>query len=316
MLQLQLGFDESVFVMISVFWFCLIRNCNQYDTFLEWSESLHTKLDAKSSSIKTLMATCAEKSGKFSTGILKLLPASVLLAGSLNFIFLSWNSGRMVPTLPAYVPFFTQNSLNGLLSYLNQEVTAISLLTAFAIAFNAILVTVNYSIALMQVMAMMLRAAGPDDGKKFKKTLKKIVDIHCEVIEQLDTLNELVKLPLLGFVGTTYSLLLISWIIVFFEPQLVFLCIICTGVSTLFVSICWINEKLIEASDELRFALYDLEWYTMSTNQRRSLLSVMIMADRPKLLSAGPFDLISYEGLADMLNRVYSYGMIINNLVG
>lgn len=150
---------------------------------------------------------------------------------------------------------------------------------------------------------------------EFHRAIKDLVGLHTEMIVYQNKLADLSVVPTLILEFISYGLLLIMWIIVFFLNDLAFLGLIASANLLPYFVLIWMNERLADAYDELRQVLYAIEWYNMSTNKQKALLQIIIIIDCPKLLSAGTFHLINYEGLADMLNRVYSYGLFINNLL-
>lgn len=147
------------------------------------------------------------------------------------------------------------------------------------------------------------------------KAIKRIVEVHCKIIEYQNILNNLISLPMLGFAIYCYLVLFLIWISIFFAPENSFTAV--GGVVTCFayILICNLNEKLSEAHDRVRIALYDIDWFDLKPFERKPFLLLMILIDQRKLIRAGPFFTISYVELGKMINRAYSCGILINNLV-
>lgn len=176
--------------------------------------------------------------------------------------------------------------------------------------FGILFVTIKHSIALINAMKALVHR------QSFQSSFKVLTFFHCDIIERIKMLNNLMNSMVLVFEIATYSTILFAWIIIFFQRDMIPVALSGAGIASLYFLLCWMDEALMTAFEEISFYLYGLEWYMWSPKQRRTLLQVKILMDRPKILKAGPFHAINYTNLGTMVHRVYSYGIVINKIIG
>lgn len=71
-----------------------------------------------------------------------------------------------------------------------------------------------------------------------------------------------------------------------------------------------------DAFEHLNVHVYDLKWYTLKPKAQRIMLQIMMIVSRLKLLNAGlSHHALNYEHLRCMLQRVFSHGIVINDIV-
>lgn len=187
----------------------------------------------------------------------------------------------------------------------------------FSISFSFIFTMQSHFSATFSYIKNVLAQLKPKmTDKQVRDIIKEAVDLHCEIIEYQILLEEFHYFIILIIEWVIYLLILLTWIVVFHMPTLIIFASGTLGYLLVYFIICWTNEKLDDAYDDVRDALYDLEWYEMPPKQRNMIQLVMVAYNRRRFVRAGPLHILNFEGFADMLNRIYSYGLIINDLVG
>lgn len=301
-------------ITVSLYYFLLKRNKKIYENCLEWCEKFHVEW-RDHFLIRNRFEDCAVEATKIFRYCGRDLPCVILGIGLIETTVHSAINGRFEVFFPVYLPFVSdQVLLNRVVSFVNQCFACAVLCAPMLASFGVIFVTVRYAMAAIDAMKILLKTTKFYETD-FQATIKAVVDLHCDVIKRLDLLINLSKIPILFFEIASYSLLLLIWVIVFFAPSLISMIFAASGEFVIYFLICWMNEQLADAFVDLKLFLYDLKWYDLTPRQRKLLLQIMVAADRPQILQAGPFHMISYESLCSMLNRAYSYGVVINNIV-
>ncbi|XP_047001591.1 odorant receptor Or2-like [Schistocerca americana] len=84
--------------------------------------------------------------------------------------------------------------------------------------------------------------------------------------------------------------------------------------SVLFVY-CWYGDDLISESEKVAFSAYDAvtSLQECPTSTKRSLLLLMLRAQRPLRITAGGFFSLSRESFISVLNVSYSFFTVLRN---
>ncbi|XP_047001503.1 putative odorant receptor 92a [Schistocerca americana] len=87
-----------------------------------------------------------------------------------------------------------------------------------------------------------------------------------------------------------------------------------TAFSMLFVY-CWFGDDLISESEKLALSAYDAATSLQEcpTSTKRSLMLLMLRAQRPLRITAGGFFALSRESFVAVLNASYSFFAILRN---
>ncbi|XP_035741496.1 odorant receptor coreceptor-like [Vespa mandarinia] len=77
--------------------------------------------------------------------------------------------------------------------------------------------------------------------------------------------------------------------------QIVFLMLCVTYILLQIYLYCYIGEELISESIGIMDAVYECNWYDLSSNKARSLIMIMIRAKVPFFITAGKFCSFSHK---------------------
>lgn len=280
-------------------------NYNAIDDILVWIESLYRKYG---------QIGCFQKCKKISTQasviLIWIMPTLAFLMAIVDCIVTSivkgkWESSVLSPSPFGFYTIVVYIFYNG----------GIFLIYTPVGATNAIMfITILHLRTTLEYMQQTLRNLTPQCSRnEFQNIMTKFVDTHCELIKYQQVLFSFSYFPVMAFEVLVYSLFLLLWIAVFFVHELLFIGTFAFGLVLLYVILCGLNAQLADAFDDLKEALYDLDWYNMRPQQRNMLLTAMVIVGNPKQMRCGPFHIICYEEFATILNRVYKYGLFITN---
>ncbi|XP_023310447.1 odorant receptor 2a-like [Anoplophora glabripennis] len=74
-----------------------------------------------------------------------------------------------------------------------------------------------------------------------------------------------------------------------------------------FALVCWFGSEITTASEELMFALYDIDWFSASHRFKKSLLLTMSRMQRPIYLSIGKFFPLTLKATVSVCKASFSY---------
>lgn len=298
--QVKMANELLILICLTLCYVWLLKFGAIFEECLVWCNKFHENHRLRKYFDKTA-ENCTKIykiSGLAVPGAMALLFGQSLILTSLN--------RRWEPPFSVYVPLMEENFANRLCASLTQYIECTVFLISMHTIFGVIYVTINYVIAGLDLL---------QDLIKHGSTLEEVVELHCRLLDMMHTLIGLSRMPILFFEMTNYAILLLTWVVVFFEPQIFATAVAANGVGLLYFTICWLNEKFMATNDQLWDFLYDLEWYNMPPKERKYLLLIMAMVDHTNSLMAGPFHLICYQKLGRMFQRVYQCGIVINELI-
>lgn len=311
--KFEMGASIGSDFIAPAFYLTIMRYSAEYESLIEWCESLHHRsyLDAG------CFAKAAQKSTKFFKILSFYTPIGVFVVLFGSLIVSSIIEGQIVPAAPMILPFLSHAStLHQTLVTVIQLGMIFPVVTGFHVSFGISTVVIFYFLAAFDALKQLLNKLNVEDsGATFKQKLKQIVCFHNELLEQQENLFDLISYLVMLIDGMSFFLLLYVWVIVFYMPSEALVAFDTTTTIVIYLLMCWLNDKLDDASSDLKTALYDIKWYEMSVAHQKDLLQIMVQVEQPKLLTAGPFDVISFEKYKNMLNQVYSYGLIINDFI-
>lgn len=302
--SISVGSDTLALFVIPIF----LQNVDKLENCLNWCENLQQKycttapfINAKRNSIKMYEY--------FVYGI----PTTTIILTVFNACY-SLYTGRLISALNIPAPFGSRWLFILICLIESFGVILISIVVAKFLAF--IYLMQSHFSAAFKCMAQTVNCLTSNmNDKIFIGIIKEAVDLHCEIIEFQIITGNFMFYPILFFDWATYGMFLIAWMAVFLFHEAIFVAIGCVGYGVLNFMVCWTNEKLNDSYDHVKDTLYGLEWYEMTPRQRRTIWQVMVMLDCRRLLRAGPFHIMNFESFVDLLHRVYSYGLVINNVV-
>lgn len=306
----KFGFMSVSVTVLTLFNIFLVCSKKNFCALIRWCETLNKDLQG-----------CLDSAGKKSLTYFKAfafyIPIADFIAVGIQFLMMTLWNGCLEPPVPVTVPILTnQGLLARIILLANQLVASMTLASGLGLIVGVTSIVIHHFIAVFGVLEKLIKKIVPHTSMKtFTSQIRSIVDLHCILIDKQNNLIDCIAGFMLTYELLCYSLLLSTWTCALFDIRFLFVCITASGTTVPFMFICWMNEQLVDAYENLRITLFDVPWYEMSPQQRKKLLLIMVMVDRPCLLTAGPLHVVSYESTTDMLNRIYSYGLIINNFI-
>lgn len=311
------GFTGFIYLFLTIFKFLLIKGMKSFEGCLKWCETLLENGRAKNDDIKAILTGCFSRSLKLFKVMVLAFPVAVGVGSSLGGVALSFLCGKVMPLAPMNVLWSaTSKWYNMVLVNVTMIFSGTELCMVQCLALGIFFFNVEYILAALnsiKVILGSLKATMSQQG--FKKSLKDAVDLHCLVIEQQSNLVNLSFWPILILELISYGMGLMFWTVMTFDRSQFAGAFSAFSASLPYIAIYWMNERFLSTYSDLRTALYESQWYEMKPKQRKMILYVMIMLDRPIQFRAGPFHSMTFEELAVFLNRIYSFGVVINKFV-
>lgn len=291
------------FSIVTLILMSLITTC---EALFSWLESLHGRFGSVANFEK-----CKKVSNRFVVVFCCIFPIATAFMGVLDCLIVGITTGKLESTFLSPSPFGTW----GTLAVFMLHIAAVLMLSVSNESIYAVvLVTLLHFRAILQYIQMRMKALNRQTSRRrFNATIKDVVNLQCELIAYQEILHRFTFVPGLIVEFNYYTALLFAWVAVFFVHDLAFIGMMGIGNSLPYLILCGVNEMLADAFDDLRETLYDLEWYCMSAEKQRVLLMVMAAVDNPKVMRTGPFHVVCFEELAKIWNRVYNYGLFLNN---
>lgn len=307
-IKIQSAFLAEILTIATILIILCIIFKDTFEDCLKWCQWLDERFfDSEN------FRRCKESSTKILAIFVCGLPIVTSTFATLQSITLGILAGKFKICVPLTLPY--ESPVCVLFVAIAITATAFLVAMSLGLMYGIMFVLLQYFKSILVHLQEIAQLLTPTTSKKvFSDTVKEFVELHCEMIQYQNVLEKFAYVPTLCFEFYTYGLFLIIWIMWFFFRDGIFVAIGCSGNIVPYYILCFLNEKLADAYDDLLFTLYDLKWYEMTPTQRRTILQLMVFVGRQKLLRSGPFHVFSFESFADMLNRVYSYGTVLNIL--
>lgn len=300
-------FQEGLMIGFTYLTLFFIKSHKKFEKCLKSCEKWH-EVNVE---VRQIFNESNAKSSKIFMQLVTVFPFFPVVTILLYDVLMSLVNGRLTPMIPRG----TENLVFLFLDFANIAVYGPIIILVESLISGIIFVSINYFCAVIDAMKLILKDLnGKQSAKKFKETIRIIVDIHCDLVEQQRYLVDLTQSFVFVFEMICYGIFLISWIIFQFDPDRIFIASAASGLTLPFIFLTLMNEKLGDSYDDLQKSLINVRWYDLEPDQRKMLQPIMIIAERPYLLKSGPFHTISFEQLSVMADKIYSYGLIINNL--
>lgn len=204
-------------------------------------------------------------------------PLSLFAFATLQAIILGIWYHKLTLFMPIY-PFWSvgdESWYNVLISIISTVITGTHLLSVLFLIIGIGTITMEYFISIID--AMKILAASIDDimnEAKFKEIIKLIVDLHCEVIRQQTALRSLIAWPIWTTEITAYGTLMLAWTIFHYDFQNYLVACLFLVISLPYFWLNWMNEKVVGAMDDFKDELYNVKWYELKPQQRKTLLQI------------------------------------------
>lgn len=294
------------------FFFAFYHQNQGFKSSLVWCEQLQAKPYASKAVTQSFTDAAARASKIF--GLIRKVLLTVYILAYIQAIP-GLIEGKVELPYPLYMPFFPKEKLySRLLAALEYYLSGCTVIHSMIAVYGVLLAVIIHIMALMRSIEILTTETRIIDIE-FLETVKVVIDMHVDLVERLNILIELTRPAILAFEFCVYGVLLFNWVALFHYPSILFLGAALYGLFMCYLLVCWINESLISEFEKFTQSIYDMEWYAAEPNRRRSLLLLLMVSQRPKLLMAGPFHVVSYQNLGAILQRVYSFGIMINNVI-
>lgn len=310
-LKFQYGMGLGPDLGLCVSFFYMMKFSSEFKALLVWCDSLHGQYGDSS------FGNAAYQSIKLFKAISFYCPTIICATTIFQVIVVSTVEGRLVPPVPLHLPFLLPTSVwSQMLVFCGQIVFFITVVYIFPLLLGTVTVVIFHFMKAYETMEVLLASISINDSRSaVNAKLKQFLRLHYDVLNQQELLLDLMFYMILLLDGITFSLLLYVWITIFFNPSQALMALNSIIFALFYYLMTWLNEKLADAHENLRTTLYNISWYELSNDFKMAQLHIMRIVDRPKLLTAGPFGVISYEKLSNMLKQVYSYGIVINGFL-
>ncbi|KAL7025511.1 hypothetical protein ACKWTF_013503 [Chironomus riparius] len=151
----------------------------------------------------------------------------------------------------------------------------------------------------LDILSEKIKDVGLIDNEKIAiKELKNLIDIHQELIEVSEKLNEMFSpFQLINSFGSIVALctgcfLAVSGIRPYFIAKFFMFPIF---IPAIIFTQCYFSQLLIDSSTAISASAYNIEWYSKSVKFQKLLLVIIIKAQKPQTITALKFFDMSLE---------------------
>lgn len=316
--QIHIAMITGMIYCLSLFFLSLVNFTSRYDDCLQWCNRFHQKLAFQDPKVRKCFESCGKTSAKLFCWTTFNVPVVLNVCILLQALIQGAIQGRFLPLQEIHFPFlgaFTESLVWRVFLIFIQLSGSFVCIFSVMLYINITVMTINYVMAIFDALKVLLSSSEVKGDMNKDDMVKCAVDMHSDLMDRVDILIELSQMPLMLFEANIYCVLLLFWVAVFFNHQLFLVVFGANGMFALYIWIVVKNEQLIEANEKFRLFLYDLEWYRLEVGFQKKLLLIMVMTDRLNFVKVGPYHLMNYEELGNMFNRVYQYGLIINDFL-
>lgn len=294
------------------------RDIENYQECLDWCHAWHFYQHNNFSWLFLVeFRRCVEKCRSIFRFFIIWLPTIFFSLYGLQPLVLSlWNQ-KFTLAFPMSIPYLPPDTtIRFLLNLSVHLVFGMTVSFGMAALFGTTATTVEHMKTLISVMIRIIRGIQDEkDSKEIQKTLKLIVDLHCEFIDRQKKLTALTSTMLLLFESGSSAMLVVSWIIVFIVHRNFWVTMSALAVIGIFISVCFFNESLTSSYLTLNEAIYGTEWCSMKKKDQQMICYIICATHRMHLLKTGPLSVANLEHLFNWSRKIYSYCLFIENLM-
>lgn len=278
-----MGAGKSILFLIKII---LVNQMTNFKSCLEWCEKWH--LMKLSMGLKRKFNNCGDKSENLFVAVVVLASAWTFSVAVVDIIVMSIMQGTVVPFAPTVMIWaHTDDWINQSINSVIQLVVSFDLILAEFMFFGIVFVTVEHVVAVIESIQTLFENSM--NSLLFKKAILNVLHWHCDLIYQQKRLASITSIPILAFEIFSYAIGFLVWTVVLFDNGQYFIAVVGVGMVVPFIMLCWMNERILDTYQNLKISLYDMDWIRLNLRQKKMLLLVIIMVDRPTLLRAGPF---------------------------
>lgn len=229
------------------------------------------------------------------------------------------NKMELMPAV--HLPYLNPNStFKFLLNLLHTHLSGHFFSLTIGLIFATSLTSTNFCIYSLKIIGEILQKVDKhlsntkDRKDYFVKSIKIVVDLHNEIIEQERMMKKLTSKLILSFELSVYNAVLLGWCVMLVDKTAIIVSIGCSCFVVEHFFICYANERILDAHDQLFIDLYGLAWHEWKPKERKALLFLMMMVDRPNVYTAGHLHNMNFDNFAILIKRGYSIGILLNDL--
>ncbi|XP_046815754.1 uncharacterized protein LOC124422863 [Vespa crabro] len=222
----------------------------------------------------------------------------------------------------SYFPYNIQSTPNYELTVLGQTLAAYCAAGVYTSVDTFVATLVFHVCGQLKNLKQRLRdLCCEKDNEDFFIKIGQIVKKHDSLSRFVNTIeNNFNDMFLLQMVGCTVQLCVMCFLVLLtlggkdgiILIQIVFLLLCITYVLLQIYLYCYIGEELISESIGIMDAVYECEWYDLSSNKARSLIMIMIRAKVPFFITAGKFCSFSHKLFCNILRTSMSYLSVLH----
>lgn len=318
------SFRLSAFAAIfSVFFiFCLqlsfVVNRAGYRSCLSWCERALVGINGIQPEVLLgLRRKCTDVSVKvflvIAVGTVSSGPSTFWFHGAYNIVI-----GDLQLMFPFYWPGFPPVNRFWFLVYVMQQ-SFVNLVYVCSIvaACGPTVVTIIHLLMSLDALGHLIRnfVENPFKVVTRQMILSQFVTLHTDVMDRVKVLNRTFSVFAFTLELVCYGCVMLGWVTSFYSESSVIFVLYTVIIALQYFWICYANEKLMNAFDSLVTTIYNTKWYELEPRNRRVVVLVLCLAQRPHALSAGPFHKATFGEYWTMIRRCYSFLLFINNAV-
>ncbi|KAL2739222.1 odorant receptor 13a-like [Vespula maculifrons] len=275
-------------------------------SFME--EDLKARSNEEDTKITRNIATTSRKISIRST----IMCLSVVVVYVIFRYLTSLYIGRIL-LFRAYFPYDTRISPNYELTVVAQLIATFYAATSYTAVDTFVVMLVLHTCGQLSNLKRDLMNLRPRTSDEFKTKLIYIVEKHDYLNRFADTIEDRFNVMLLiQMLGCTVQLCfqcfqallsIIGESNELFLLEISFLMLYVFYVLIQLYLYCYVGERLLSESTSILQAVYDCEWYNLTTKEAKSLLMIMHRARSPLCLTAGKFCTFTQELYSSKENR-------------
>ncbi|XP_017012670.2 odorant receptor 67a-like [Drosophila takahashii] len=185
----------------------------------------------------------------------------------------------------------------------------------FAVAFQVLM---HYDRLAKALREFQIRNNNQSDGaNEDLKALQSLIAYHIDILRLTDLMNEVFGVPLLlNFMASSVLVCLVGFQLTFilsdyyFFKQVLFLV---AGLVEIYL-LCSFSQMLINASEDVSTAAYDMSWTEADTRCRKMLIILLMRAQKPVCLKATIVLDLSMETMSIFLGTSYKFFCAIKTM--
>ncbi|KAK9508282.1 hypothetical protein O3M35_007979 [Rhynocoris fuscipes] len=227
-------------------------------------------------------------------------------------------------TLPyiGWVPFKVDTIPKCIPVWIFQAAISINVVCGHYCFFMSFAIHANHLYSHCDMLAVHLEETFDFDSVKtsnreyyIKRRLKEAIKKHQILIRYFFRIQDLYSYSLLAM-GLFSGLMFCTCIYMVSDPDSTIYMI--ASVSSFMIGefiliglYCWFGQRVVDKWENIKDTIYNIEWYTQSITTKKTLLLIMTMCTRDKVIKGGGLQEFSMKGFSELLQAGFSsYNML------